>query len=63
MPSLTPPPNRAWGTSNSARWADAYLIAPASANTLGQTWRTAIADNLLTTLYLATSARVLVAPR
>ena len=44
-----------------ARWADAYLIAPASANTLGKLAH-GIADNLLTTLYLATSARVLVAP-
>ena len=44
-----------------ARWADAYLIAPASANTLGKLAH-GIADNLLTTLYLATSARVLGAP-
>ena len=42
-----------------ARWADAYLIAPASANTLGKLAH-GIADNLLTTLYLATSARVYV---
>ena len=44
-----------------ARWADAYLIAPASANTLGKLAH-GIADNLLTTLYLATSARVYIAP-
>ena len=42
-----------------ARWADNYLIAPASANTLGKLAH-GIADNLLTTLYLATSARVYV---
>ena len=42
-----------------ARWADTFLIAPASANTLGKLAH-GIADNLLTTLYLATSARVYV---
>ncbi len=44
-----------------ARWADNYLIAPASANTLGKLAH-GIADNLLTTLYLATSAHVYIAP-
>ncbi|MFC2503929.1 MAG: flavoprotein, partial [Cardiobacterium sp.] len=44
-----------------ARWADTFLIAPASANTLGKLAH-GIADNLLTTLYLATSARVYIAP-
>ena len=44
-----------------ARWADIYLIAPASANTLAKLAHS-IADNLLTTLYLATTARVVIAP-
>lgn len=44
-----------------ARWADIYLIAPASANTLAKLAH-GIADNLLTTLYLATAARIVIAP-
>lgn len=44
-----------------ARWADIYLIAPASANTLAKLAH-GIADNLLTTLYLATTGRIVIAP-
>ena len=44
-----------------ARWADLYLIAPASANTLAKLAH-GIADNLLTTLYLATRAPIAIAP-
>lgn len=44
-----------------ARWADAVLIAPASANTLARLAQ-GLADDLLTTLCLATRAPVLVAP-
>lgn len=44
-----------------ARWADLYLIAPASANTLAKLAH-GIADNLLTTLYLATPAEIVIAP-
>lgn len=44
-----------------ARWADIFLIAPASANTIAKLAH-GIADNLLTTLYLATTARVVLAP-
>ncbi|MDO5091575.1 MAG: bifunctional phosphopantothenoylcysteine decarboxylase/phosphopantothenate--cysteine ligase CoaBC [Cardiobacteriaceae bacterium] len=44
-----------------ARWADIYLIAPASANTIGKLAQ-GIADNLLTTLYLVTDARIVIAP-
>lgn len=44
-----------------ARWADVYLIAPATANTLAKL-ANGLADNLLTTLYLATRAPVIIAP-
>ena len=44
-----------------ARWADAILIAPASANTLARL-TAGMADDLLTTLALATSAPIAVAP-
>ena len=44
-----------------ARWADAYLIAPATANILGKLAH-GIADALLTTLYLATNAHIYLAP-
>lgn len=42
-------------------WADAYLIAPASANTLGK-MATGIADNLLLATYLAAKCPVFFAP-
>ncbi len=44
-----------------ARWADAILIAPASANTLARL-TAGMADDLLTTLCLATSAPLAIAP-
>lgn len=44
-----------------ARWADALLIAPATAGTMARL-AAGMADNLLTTLVLATEAPVLVAP-
>lgn len=44
-----------------ARWADAVLVAPASANFLARL-AAGMADDLLTTLCLATSAPVAVAP-
>ena len=44
-----------------ARWADAVLIAPASANTLANLAQ-GKADDLLTTLCLATQARITLAP-
>lgn len=44
-----------------ARWADAVLIAPATANTLALL-ATGQAPDLLTTLYLATKAPVFIAP-
>jgi phosphopantothenoylcysteine decarboxylase/phosphopantothenate--cysteine ligase len=44
-----------------ARWADLLLIAPASANTLAKL-ADGYADNLLTTIALATGAAIAVAP-
>lgn len=44
-----------------AQWADAALIAPASASTIGK-MACGIADNLLTTLFLALTCPVLVVP-
>ena len=44
-----------------ARWADAVLIAPATADLVARL-ANGIADELLTTLYLATTAPVFVAP-
>jgi phosphopantothenoylcysteine decarboxylase/phosphopantothenate--cysteine ligase len=51
----------AMGHIELARWADAILIAPATANTLAKlAW--GLADNLLTTLCLASQAPLAVAP-
>jgi phosphopantothenoylcysteine decarboxylase/phosphopantothenate--cysteine ligase len=44
-----------------AQWADALVVAPATANILAK-FAHGIADDFLTTLYLATQAKVLVAP-
>lgn len=44
-----------------ARWADLILIAPASAHTLAKI-SLGLADDLLTTLCLATSAPIIIAP-
>ncbi|MFC3123076.1 bifunctional phosphopantothenoylcysteine decarboxylase/phosphopantothenate--cysteine ligase CoaBC [Agaribacter flavus] len=44
-----------------ARWADIFLVAPATANTIAKLTH-GIADDLLTTLALATTAPLLVAP-
>jgi len=44
-----------------AQWADALLLAPATANILAK-FAHGIADDFLSTLYLATTAPVLVAP-
>ena len=44
-----------------AKWADAIVIAPASANTIAKLCH-GKADDLLTTLILATTAAVLIAP-
>jgi len=42
-------------------WADAYIIAPATANTIGK-MANGIADNLLLTTYLSAKCQVFVAP-
>ncbi len=44
-----------------AQWADALVVAPATANILAK-FANGIADDFLTTTYLATTAPVLVAP-
>ena len=44
-----------------AQWCDALVVAPATANTLAR-FAHGIADDFLTTMYLATTAPVLVAP-
>src|SRR6202044_1819000 len=44
-----------------AQWTEALVVAPATANTLAK-FAHGIADDFLTTMYLATQAPVLVAP-
>lgn len=44
-----------------AKWADIFVIAPASANTIGK-MANGIADNMLTTVYMASRCKVIVAP-
>ena len=52
---------QAMGHIHLARWADLLLIAPASANTLAKMAH-GMADDLLSTLYLASECPVFVAP-
>lgn len=58
---LDPAAEAAMGHIELARWADAILIAPASANTLARLAH-GLADDLLSTLCLATDAPLYVAP-
>ena len=51
----------AMGHIELAKWADAVIIAPASANTIARLCH-GKADDLLTTVILATNASVLIAP-
>ncbi|MDD5411428.1 MAG: bifunctional phosphopantothenoylcysteine decarboxylase/phosphopantothenate--cysteine ligase CoaBC [Methylobacter sp.] len=51
----------AMGHINLARWADALVIAPATANTIAKCSH-GLADGLLSTLYLAATCPVYVAP-
>lgn len=64
-PVLTVPFNSADGNWNShvdwGNWADIYLIAPASANTLAK-MANGLTDNLLTAIYLAAKCPVFFAP-
>ena len=56
------PENGAWNSHVSlGEWADCYLIAPATANTLAK-MATGVADNLLLTTYLSARCPVVVAP-
>lgn len=56
------PENGAWNSHvDLGLWADAYLIAPATANTIGK-MANGIADNLLLTTYLSARCPVFVAP-
>lgn len=56
------PENGAWNSHVAlGEWADCYLIAPATANTLAKMTH-GIADNLLLTTYLSSRAPVVVAP-
>ena len=56
------PENGAWNSHVAlGEWADCYLIAPATANTLAK-MATGVADNLLLTAYLSARCPVVVAP-
>ena len=56
------PENGDWNSHGDlGLWADLYLIAPASANTIGK-MAGGIADNLLLTTYLSAKCPVMVAP-
>jgi phosphopantothenoylcysteine decarboxylase/phosphopantothenate--cysteine ligase len=56
------PTSGAWNSHVSlGQWADLYLIAPATANTIGK-MANGIADNLLLTSYLSAKCPVAVAP-
>lgn len=65
QPVLFEPYNKVDGSWHShvewGRWADLFIIAPASANTLAK-MASGIADNLLTTCYLAAKCPVFFAP-
>ncbi|MCZ8529821.1 bifunctional phosphopantothenoylcysteine decarboxylase/phosphopantothenate--cysteine ligase CoaBC [Alteromonas sp. PRIM-21] len=58
---LDPAAEAAMGHIELAKWADILLIAPATANTIAKLAQ-GMADDLLTTLYLATTATLFVAP-
>ncbi|MFZ8201081.1 bifunctional phosphopantothenoylcysteine decarboxylase/phosphopantothenate--cysteine ligase CoaBC [Alteromonas portus] len=58
---LDPAAEAAMGHIELAKWADILLIAPATANTLAKLAH-GMADDLLTTLYLATTAKLFIAP-
>lgn len=58
---LDPAAEAAMGHIELAKWADILLIAPATANTIAKLAH-GMADDLLTTLYLATTATLFIAP-
>ena len=56
------PENGEWNSHISlGEWADCYVIAPATANTIAK-MATGVADNLLLTTYLSARCRTVVAP-
>ncbi len=56
------PENGEWNSHvNLGEWADLYLIAPATANTMGK-MANGVADNLLLTTYLSAKCKVMIAP-
>ena len=56
------PENGEWNSHVSlGEWADLYLIAPATANTMAK-MATGVADNLLLTTYLSARCPVAIAP-
>ena len=56
------PENGDWNSHVSlGMWADLYLIAPCSANTIGK-MVSGVADNLLLTSYLSAKCKVAIAP-
>lgn len=56
------PENGEWNSHISlGEWADCYLIAPATANTIAK-MATGVADNLLLTTYLSARCQTIVAP-
>ena len=56
------PENGAWNSHvDLGTWADLYLIAPATANTIGKMAH-GIADNLLLTTYMSAKCSIMVAP-
>src|ERR1035437_1110938 len=56
------PTNGNWNSHvDIGMWADAFLIAPATANTIGK-MANGIADNLLLTTYLSAKCPVFIAP-
>ncbi|GGW85214.1 bifunctional phosphopantothenoylcysteine decarboxylase/phosphopantothenate--cysteine ligase CoaBC [Alteromonas halophila] len=58
---LDPDAEAAMGHIELAKWADILLIAPATANCMAKL-ANGLADDLLSTLFLATTAKVFVAP-
>ncbi|RUO76043.1 bifunctional phosphopantothenoylcysteine decarboxylase/phosphopantothenate--cysteine ligase CoaBC [Idiomarina seosinensis] len=58
---LDPTAEAAMGHIELAKWADIILVAPASANIIARL-ANGLADDLLTTLVLATTAKVAIAP-
>ncbi|MFP4448138.1 MAG: bifunctional phosphopantothenoylcysteine decarboxylase/phosphopantothenate--cysteine ligase CoaBC [Bacteroidales bacterium] len=56
------PENGEWNSHvNLGEWADLYLVAPATANTMGKI-ANGVADNLLLTTYLSAKCKVMIAP-